>query len=184
MPHTVQLLGPNRLNIGGRVFEKGIKVPVSYEEALEFDENPRFKVRFDRSLLAEKEQEVPQTNTAPKKPATKNARIKAIQDAAADLDFEKEENWTAAGLPDARALSAELGWTVTADERDEAMQGLAPRVKPVAAPAEKHAGPKGNITIRKTKGEAGTLDTGAELVDDTASAADKVDTSTEGAVEV
>lgn len=80
---------------------------------------------------------------APTDPAE---RATAITEAASQLDLDNEGHYTKVGLPDARALSNILGWTVTAAERDSAFS------------VDKQ--PKGNITI-KGKGASEPLDTGA-----------------------
>ena len=46
-------------------------------------------------------------------------RAEAIRAAAEELDINNEEHYTKAGLPDARALTGILHWTVTARERDQ-----------------------------------------------------------------
>ena len=99
------------------------------------------------------------TPETPTDPAEREAAIVA---AAADLDLDNTNHYTAAGLPDARALSGLLGWTVTAAERNEAFGVKTPD------PA-----PAGKIII---KGKAeDPLDTGGET---------PTDPSTEGAVAV
>ncbi|QXN72629.1 hypothetical protein RCZAHN_20 [Rhodobacter phage RcZahn] len=185
----------NRLSMGGRIYTKA-PIPVSYEEALALSEDPRLQVTITQAEHAAYhakralEPEAPVTDptttdpddedddtsggaTEPTDPAE---RQEAIIAAAAELDPDDESNYTQAGLPDARALSKVLGWTVTAEERNTAFGAK----KEVDVP-EGGEKPKGKIVIRK-KGDD-TLDTGA--ADAAAAAAEGgADPSTEGAVTV
>ena len=40
----VELVGLHRLNVGGKVYEKGVKTPVDFAVAFALQNNPRFKV--------------------------------------------------------------------------------------------------------------------------------------------
>lgn len=193
---TVATKTLNRLSLSGRIFTKA-PIKISYEEALALDEDPRLNVVITQAehaayhakrALEPSQPEAPATdpvtdpadqdddtdNTEPTDPAE---RQEAIIAAAAELDPDDESNYTQAGLPDARALSKVLGWTVTAEERNTAFG--AKKETDVPEGGEK---PKGKIVIRR-KGEE-TLDTGAAAADANADAGGVADPSTEGAVEV
>lgn len=206
---TVSTKTLNRLSTGGKLYTR-VPMPVSYDEALKLEEDDRLKVTFTRqdhadyhraevtrtqvpeAAKAAPEDEVVETPavapaTAPTTdaPATYAERKEAMLEAFTALDLDVESNFTKAGLPDARALTAILGWTVTAEERNQVFG--AQKVENIQDLDDK---PKGKITI-KTKTGAQALDTGADLVsdveaDDSEDVVDDEDTdpTTDGAVEV
>lgn len=173
---TVRTRTLNRLNTGGVIYTKE-PVPISYEDAVRLQEDPRLEVKItQREHAAYHAARAGAPSTPPSTPAAQTAaaptdtlaggqgaaedevivpeegsqeRLDAILEAAAELDPDDETNYTNAGLPDARALSKVLGWTVTAAERNKAF-----------AVAEEPEKPKGRITIRKKDAEP--LDTGAD----------------------
>ncbi len=198
---TVATKTLNRLRKGGVLYTKEPQ-PITYEQALALEDDPRLSVKItqeehaayhSRQAAAAEAAEDPGTQTDPDKdntdpnagggqdqePDDPVARKEAIIDAASQLDLDNEDHYTKAGLPDARALSGILGWTVTAAERNEAFgaQGGGSEDDETQTPnPEEGEKPKGKITIKK-KGEGDP---------DPAEAGEGggADPSTEGAVEV
>jgi hypothetical protein len=149
---TLHKSGPHRLNKAGIVFERGVPrhdVPLELIRELENDE--RFVIKMadkDERIAARKA--VVAADGRPDKLAD---RLEAIKGAIAELDIDVESNFTKSGLPDARALTAILGWQVTSNERDQAM-----------APSK----PTGKITIRRKAPAEELLDSGADHVQEAA----------------
>jgi hypothetical protein len=116
MPSVI-LQRPNRVNVMGQMFERGVVTPVSQEIARALEENPRFIVKWAKG----EDQNAPDEDTGPKKPVVRQKRMSMIRAAIDQLSEDDEKVWTKDGRPDARALSKILGWTVTNQERDEAL---------------------------------------------------------------
>lgn len=141
---TMTLQGLNRLNIGGRIFERGVEVPVDLKTALKHEDNPRFKVRglvgADPDQIRTAREAIAREDNADE--------IRAIAD---DLDLDVEDNFTANGMPSAVAISKVIGYTVTQEQVDRAMLN-APASAPPADDLEE-ATPK--VTLKpKRKPEA------------------------------
>jgi hypothetical protein len=64
------------------------------------------------------------TPVAVKPPETRSVRLAAIREARGRLDPENPGHFTVDGKPHIQALEAHLRWRPSAEERDEAMEGL------------------------------------------------------------
>lgn len=163
---------------GGKHFTQEFQ-PCSYAEALALEQDDRLEVKITPEEHANAHNN-PDAGDGQDEgddsgpPANESDRIDAIQEAVTELDVDNEKHFTAAGLPDARALSQVLGWTVTADERNKAFPG--DDVKP-----------KGKIKIKKPD-TSEPLDTAAGVVTmkdlEPQDEGEGADSSTEGAVQV
>ena len=120
----VELIQPSRLNLDGKVYKRGERVPVDFDVAYELARNPRFKVHGldTRAALEHREKQ-----TRP----LGDDLMQAIRDAADDLS-EDDDNYDRQGKPAVAALSAALGYPVTKEERDRALGGVvkAPQAGP------------------------------------------------------
>jgi hypothetical protein len=128
MPQAT-LLQPRRLGIRGVVLLKDVSVQVSPDLARVLARRANVKIDW-----TEDEPDADLTGDGVSvdddgRPLDKDERLDAITAAIAELDPDNEEHFTRAGKPEVRALSAVLGWPVTAAERDEAMRA------PVEPPA-------------------------------------------------
>lgn len=112
---TAELLKPARLNYLGRVWERGVQEPVDLETARILEDNPRFRVRG----FAEAEPR--QADTAPVRADSTQILHAKIRDAVDRLDVDDEEAFSASGKPQPAAVSAILGYDVTAEEIDAAL---------------------------------------------------------------
>lgn len=180
---TLRKGGPRRLHTKGITFQRDVPqedVPRDIAEALY--EDGRFLVRFNANEAnAASAQEAVAAQTDPEdgetdkriKPQNLQARYAAINEAADQLDLDNEANFTKEGKPDARALSAILGWVVTSKDRDEALKSVAP-------PAETPKKVASNVTIRRKAASSDELtDTGADAANQ-----GEEDPTTDDAVEV
>lgn len=153
----------HRMNIGGIVFENGVPKEVSPDMAAQLADHRHFHVRFSP---AERRVPPPRQQT---KALTEGQQLRKIRDAVDDLDEDAEDNWTIDGKPSAQALSREVGFTVTNEMRDAALN-----MRPSPPALNSDGQPKrGKITIvRKPKApttvtpQAQPLDTGAAAADD------------------
>jgi hypothetical protein len=126
MPSYATLLKPNSFTTMGITFQRGDRKEVSYTTARALYESGRFKVELDDREATMKEL----TDERAGKPYDKVKRLQAIRDAIDELDPDDETNFRPDGSPDARALSAALGWMVTGEERDQALSAaLRPGVR-------------------------------------------------------
>lgn len=198
---TVATKTLNRLRKGGVLYTKEPQ-PITYEQALAMEADPRLNVKITQEehaayhsrqaaaaeaaeameigAVAAGVHDVPNAGGGQdQEPDDPVARKEAIIDAASQLDLDNEDHYTKAGLPDARALSGILGWTVTAAERNEAFgaQGGGSEDDETETPnPEEGEKPKGKITIKKKgEGDPDPAETGE---------GGGADPSTEGAVEV
>ena len=146
---TAELVQPARLNLGGVLYERGKEVPVSFETAHELAANPRFKVSGldTREALDFKER-------LGKPRGADLAR--AINDANDQLDADDDAAFDRTGKPSIEALSRVLGYPVTKEERDSAMNAVekAPQagklnVDEIAAKAAERAPHKAGIVLKK-----------------------------------
>jgi hypothetical protein len=159
MPQAT-LLQPRRLGIRGIVLLKDVPTPVSPDLARVLARRPNVQVDWtEDGPYADADDGV--SVDADGRPLDKDERLDAIATAIDELNPDNEEHFTRAGKPEVRALSAVLGWPVTAAERDEAMRA------PVEPPAPVHES-KVRI-VKKPRHEA---------------PAEDPDPSAEGAVEV
>jgi hypothetical protein len=142
----VELLQLHRMNIDGKVFERGARYAVDVPTAVEFASNPRFRVHgLDMNAIALARAQAAQSD---RKPAGELLRA-AIADAADLLDVDDDSNFDRLGKPSVAALSKALGYEITIEERDAAMGAArvnrlepaepkpvkgAVKIKPAAAP--------------------------------------------------
>jgi hypothetical protein len=112
---TATLLELNRLNIGGaEMYHRGVEQEVTVATALRLAQDPRFKVKglTTRDLVEHQE--------AQSRPRGKDL-YDEIRTAADDLDVDNDDNFDRSGRPSVSALSAALGYPITAEERDAAL---------------------------------------------------------------
>ena len=123
----VELITPNRMNIGGVLYLKGVKKPVTKEVALAMARRSNFRVYglTAEELKAHREDEI--------RPRGVDLGD-AIRDAIAQLEAPDDENFNRAGKPALHALSDFLGYQVTAEQRDAAMAHEDEKEPPAAAP--------------------------------------------------
>lgn len=190
---TAELLKPVRLNYLGRIWEKGVREPIDNETAALLEDNPRFRVKgYAGASDRDDEDEV-----RVRRPKSKADLAVAIRAAVDELDVDDDANFTASGEPNHFAVSAVLGYQVTADDVSAAMKA---KVKPAETEDDLEDLPKGkaarsNVKIKRVpreqaeksvvelakrtdKGEAPKVET-----DDGEGSGGK-DPSTEGAMEV
>jgi len=150
---VAELIGPNRLNIGGHVFINGEPEEVDMETAFQLRDNPRFKVTGldTREAVVFKESQ--------RRPSGA-ALYAAILEAQDQLDLDDDEAFDRHGRPSIAALTRILGYPISRDERDAALkaaskvahgeEGKAERVSP--AEIAQHAAARGEpkpITIKR-----------------------------------
>jgi hypothetical protein len=105
---TAKLLKPNSLNMGGRIWKRGVIEPVTIAVAIELLGNQRFLVEgLDPAAIADRAVAKP---VARPKGKTLNA---VIMDAIDEIDPDDEAAYAANGLPTASAISKVLGFIVT-----------------------------------------------------------------------
>ena len=109
-----ELIGLNRLNVGGVVYQKGVRTPVSREAALSLAKKPRFRVY---GLTSEEMSAYHDEQVRPRGPDLREA----IRDAIGSLELVDPENYNRDGKPALAALSSFLGYQVTAAQRDAAL---------------------------------------------------------------
>lgn len=114
---TLELLYPATLTDAQGSWKQGEVVPVTNAIALHYEDNPRFKVRGIR--LGAEERAVAQADLSIKPKG--NALSEAIIAAADELDADDDANFDRLGKPAVAALSAALGFTITAEDRDAAL---------------------------------------------------------------
>jgi hypothetical protein len=146
------LIQPNRLNIGGVVYEKGKRVEVDMETAFGFAGNPRFKVHGLDSRAAFEFKELANRPHGA-------VLYDAINDAIDRLDPDDDASFERNGKPSVAAISNVLGYPVTAAERDAAT--VAPKVTLEAAepaPAKAEGGSRivrpSNLKIKQPAPQA------------------------------
>jgi hypothetical protein len=149
---TVELLKPARLNKYGRIWERGVEVPVELAEARVLHKDGRFQINglfeaLDAAALAPEAEPVADKTAAAEggRPSDTAILYAAIREAADQLDVDVEDKFTDAGKPQVDALEKLLGYAITADEIDQAM-GVKGG-KPEAAK-------QGGVTIRRKAAEA------------------------------
>jgi hypothetical protein len=125
--YEVELISPNRMNIGGVVYLKGVKKPVAKEVALTVGLRANFRVYglTPEEMKAHRDDEI--------RPRGVDLG-EAIRDAIAQLEVPDPENYNRDGLPALHALSDFLGYQVTAAQRDAAMAHEDEKEPPAAAP--------------------------------------------------
>jgi len=150
---TAELIGPNRMNVGGHVFIKGEPEEVEIELAVQLKDNPRFKVT---GLDTREAVEYREMQTRP----SGRALHAAILEAQDRLDIDDDDSFDRQGKPAVTALSKVLGYPITKEERDAALKA-APKVaheeegKPLqvnTAEIAQHAttrAPGGGIKLKK-----------------------------------
>jgi hypothetical protein len=114
---TVTLTGPRRLNIGGVLYKRGEPLEMEDHLAMQFEEDERFKVRGVRISPDERRERVAAKEARP----MGDSLMRAINEAIADLDVDDDDAFDRHGKPSIRSISAILGYTITAQERDRAM---------------------------------------------------------------
>jgi hypothetical protein len=147
MPEA-ELIGLNRLNVGGKVFEKGVKTPIDMPTALALAGNPRFKVTGLDTREALEFREMARRPTG-------QALYAAINDANDRLDVDDDQSFDGSGKPAVAALSHILGYPITKEERDAALKAVP---KAPQAPSETNtdeikdaaAAKSGGVRIKKT----------------------------------
>jgi hypothetical protein len=113
----VELIGLHRLNFGGKVFEKGVKTPVEFDVAFSLQNNPRFKV------YGLDTREALDYRDAQHRP-TGQALFDAILDANDRLDVDDDANFDRLGKPSIDALARILGYPISKEERDAALNAV------------------------------------------------------------
>ena len=117
---VAELIGPNRMNIGGHVFVKGEPEEVDMGVAFQLRENPRFKVT---GLDTRAAVDFAEGEQRPSGAALHAAIIEAVD----GLDIDDDASFDRLGQPAVPALSALLGYPISKDERDAALKA-APKV--------------------------------------------------------
>ena len=129
MSYTAELLPPLlSINTAGKMFKKGVALPVDLPTAQKLAENPRFHVTGLHSRTAVEEAAY---HARPKG----EALMEAIRNAADRFDVDDDDNWDRIGKHSVHALSKALGYGVSGEERDRALgqvepsraEGFAPR---------------------------------------------------------
>ena len=115
MSYTAELLPPLlSINTAGKMFKKGVALPVDLPTAQKLAENPRFHVTGLHSRTAVEEAAY---HARPKG----EALMEAIRNAADRFDVDDDDNWDRIGKHSVHALSKALGYAVSAAERDRAL---------------------------------------------------------------
>ena len=149
----VELLQPNRLNIGGTIYLKGVKTPVDMGTALDFDGNPRFKVTgLDTRAAVEHRERLGRPEGA--------GLLKAIREAADDLDVDDDTSFDRLGKPALAALAERLGYQVTKEERDRALASV--EKAPQAGHGLEAAEVKAARTLRVSRAAVAPVETAHE----------------------
>lgn len=118
---TATLLYPSTYRMKGAKFEKGVRTNVSLPVAAYLMALENFYVDLNGASMAEVQESISVSREERRKPEDGDQVMRDIQRMADLLDPETESNFLKDGRPDARALSRMLGYTVTAEERDEAL---------------------------------------------------------------
>lgn len=144
MPEA-ELVGPNRLNVGGELFVKGVPKSVDFQTAFSLKDNPRFKVTGLDTRAALEFKELSHRPEG-------DELLTAIRDAADALDVDDDESFDKQGKPAIAALSKALGYPIDKTERDRALATVA---KAPQAPArvnveEIKSAATGKLTLRST----------------------------------
>jgi hypothetical protein len=113
---TAKLIGPRRLNIRGKLYERDVDTEVEIDEAKLLDADGRFKVKglYGRDQYLSEE--------LAKRP-TGDDLLEAIADAINDLD-NIDENYDRSGKPAVGPLSSKLGYPITLGELKLAIERL------------------------------------------------------------
>jgi len=150
MSYTAELLPPLlSINTAGKMFKKGVPLPVDLAVAQKLAENPRFHVTGLHSRTAVEEAAY---HARPKG----EALMQAIRNAADRFDVDDDDNWDRIGKHSVHALSKALGYGVSGEERDRALGQVEPSVDPEA--------------VTRPRPAAGRLDTADGRVESTAAA--------------
>ena len=120
MSYTAELLPPLlSINTAGKMFKKGVPLPVDLAVAQKLAENPRFHVTGLHSRTAVEEAAY---HARPKG----EALMQAIRNAADRFDVDDDDNWDRIGKHSVHALSKALGYGISGEERDRALGQLEP----------------------------------------------------------
>lgn len=170
MPHATVISQNNSIHKAGTLFMRGVKTPITLDQAGVLRKDTRFHVEFDDPI--EERKVIEDDEAEETKVLSPKQRLQEIADAIDSLDPDDEDAFTNAGLPDARKLSSILGYQVTAKDRDDAMamaQNASAKALAEVEGAGQTARRAGNLVIKRPAAQQ--------------PAAPQADTSTEGAVE-
>lgn len=158
---TATLKKPTRLNAFGRVWERGVAVPVDLTTARLLSKNPRFDVQglfealdalaegktLDELGIAEAPAPVEDDDEGETEQEAELSLSEKIRAAADQLDIDDESLFTNDGKPTVAAIEAILGFDITEAQRDAALISPTSRGKLEAAerPA---AAPKRAIKVK------------------------------------
>ena len=168
LSYTAELLPPLlSLNVGGKMFKKGVPQPVDLPTAQAFAENPRFRVTGLHNRTAIEEAAY---HSRPKG----EALMEAIRVAADAFDEDDDDAWDRAGKQSIHALTKALGYAVTAEERDRALGIKASIAKSVSGLLETADGRAEKVTPAPVRLRQGQPKRPPDIVE--------ADASTEGAI--
>ncbi len=85
-------------------------------------DTPELSEKDARALIDSGSAKAIESTTAQTSAPTGDQLLAAIRDAAASLDTDDESLWTNGGKPKTGALEAVLGFSITAAQRDEALE--------------------------------------------------------------
>lgn len=131
----MKLIATSTVILGVEVRARDPKNPADkgeYKRATYTPDTP-FEVDEETALqLIRDGHAVRETVTAPSAPETKKPKgkkelIAAIGDAAGKLDPKNEDHFTTSGKPSTHALEKQLGYDISAAERDEAWAAVKPK---------------------------------------------------------
>ncbi len=134
MPKVTLKTNASLSTLGFKFLKNVTREDIPYDVAVALmDRSDKFDVRISK-------EEHQQAAFGGGKPVNRELRIKMIASAITELDREDPEHFTPRGVPDARALTAILGWQVGSIERDDAFKMLQEPVhKPMARPDQTQA---------------------------------------------
>lgn len=115
------LLYPVSCKVGGKTFRKNQGQEVDIPLAVYLSTRENFSVDMDGLTAKEIQDHMFSREKSAQKPHDPQVLMNQIKIAAVALDPEDKSNLTKENRFDSRALSRVLGYTVTSDERDEAL---------------------------------------------------------------
>jgi hypothetical protein len=111
---------PRTLNKAGKVFVKGVSVPISNEVAALLNNDARFTIKgFDDPTEPGSARSVPGVSSG--RPFVRAVRLEHIRNANDTLDPDVTENYDITGKPSIAGLEKAMGWRPDQGEIDEAL---------------------------------------------------------------
>lgn len=140
---TAKLIGPRRMRIRDHLYIRGKEEPVTDEEAILLDDDPRFRVRGLNAV------DRPAQSGQSLRPKGEDL-YDAIAMEIGNLD-ESPDNYDAVGKPSWRAISAKLGYPITGNEVELAMRHMTGHRKNLEAAEAAPRSPVKSFRIKKAE---------------------------------